>query len=64
MRSQFISAHIIITTGQRKISMVNFICLVAILYCNTYTAELYGTLAIIKLVQYITLKSTYQSPPT
>ena len=57
MKSQFILAYIVITRGRNKIGTANFICLVIILYRQAYATELYGTLAIIKIIQYIILKS-------
>jgi len=63
IKSQFISAHIIITRGRNKIGIADFICLVAILYCKAYAAELCGALAIAKIAQYIVLKSDIPITP-
>ena len=62
MKSQFISAHIVITRDQNKIGTANFIYWVAILYRQAYATELCGTLAIVKIVQYIILKSNTPNP--
>ena len=50
-------AHIVIKIGRNKIGTANFICSVAIPYHNVYAAELCSTLAIVKIIQYIIIKS-------
>ena len=63
MKSQFILAHIVITRGWNKIGTANFICSVVTLYRQAYAAELCSTLAIVKIVQYIILKSDIPITP-
>ena len=52
-QSHLIAAYIIITTHQIKLGSAYFISLIALLYRNTYSAELYRDLAIMKIVEYL-----------
>ena len=56
-QSYLIATHIILTKGKQKLVSVNFISSIALLYFNTYSAELYSTLAIVKLTEYLIMLS-------
>ena len=53
IRSHLITAHIILLKGKQKLGDTQFISLVALPHCNAYSAKLYGTLAILKLTEYL-----------
>jgi len=53
IRSHLIAAHIILLKGKQKLNDAQFILLVALPHCNAYSAELCGTLAILKLTKYL-----------
>ena len=55
-KSVFISAHMIITLNQIKLGIADFISTVAPRYCSTYTAELYSTLAVYFIMEFLILK--------